>query len=128
MLFQWLFVFLNLLGFDVNSCQWNFNLHCCHPVTTFICHSGYILIKGHRYMTLTRLPLKISPESGSDDNGISSGFHCITSNVFKYYLNRTFFTKNSHHCTFSLTLTTVLWAGLHCQDCMGATNKTKKYT
>ena len=46
MLFQRSFVFLNLTGFDVNQYLGKSHLHCCHPWTFFLFHSGYILIRG----------------------------------------------------------------------------------
>ena len=57
-----------LLGDDINCYQWNFHLHCSHPVTTIICHSGSILIKRQGYLSITRLPMKISVASGNEEN------------------------------------------------------------
>ena len=66
--FQRPFVFPNLIGFNVSHSQWNSYLHCCHPATTIICHSGYIVIKAQRYLSLTRLPMTIDVASENEDN------------------------------------------------------------
>ena len=58
----------SLIGMTLNRCQWNSHLHCCHPSTTIICRSGYILIKRQGYLSLTRLPMKIGDASGNEDN------------------------------------------------------------
>ena len=56
------------MWFDINHCQLNSHLYCCHLPTIIICRSGYILIQGQGYLLLTRLPMKICLASGNEDD------------------------------------------------------------
>ena len=67
MLFQQPFVLLNSAVFDMNHCQLDSHLHCSHPVTTIICCSGSILLKGKGCLLLTQLPTKTGVASGNED-------------------------------------------------------------
>ena len=48
----------------------NISLCTTRPTIIIIGHSGDILIKGQRYLSLTRLPMKIGVASGNKDNTI----------------------------------------------------------
>ena len=62
------FLFPNRIRFDVKPLSMKSHLHYCHPVTPATCRSVSILIKGQEYLSLTRLPMKISVPSGTGDN------------------------------------------------------------
>ena len=44
-------MFPNPIGFDINCCQWNSHLHCCHPWWRLFCSSSYMLIWGQGYVS-----------------------------------------------------------------------------
>ena len=56
-----------LLGLTVKRCHENFHLHHCPPATIITCRSGCMLIAGHGYLQLNRLPMKIGVASGNKD-------------------------------------------------------------
>ena len=66
MLFQRPFKFPNRTGFGVNRCHRNAHFQC-HPATVITRCSGYILIKGLGFLSLTRLPMKVGVAKGKEE-------------------------------------------------------------